>query len=74
MREGDHPTAPPTNPKAIAAIRAARNLHQWGTYAAIRYAQKHGVTLRVLKVALWCEHNERRKPARLPLFLLNQMG
>ena len=33
------------------AIRAAENRYQWGRYATARYLAKHGVTMRLYRLA-----------------------
>lgn len=35
--------------KAIAAVRAAKNLNRWGGFAARRYAERHGALDMYLK-------------------------
>jgi len=44
---------------AYHAIRAAQHIKCWGTYTAIRYAQKRGVTCEVLLAAI---RSEAKKP------------
>lgn len=45
------------HPHAEGAIRAARNLHKWGTYATLRFLRKRNIpfslftTARVLEAA-----------------------
>lgn len=47
------------SPTAAAAIRAARNVRSWGTWAAYRYCQKRGVPLRLLTLARLLEAAKR---------------
>ena len=39
------------HPAAFAAIRAAQNFHQWGRYAAYRYAEKKGASTSLVTLA-----------------------
>ena len=48
-------------PEALAAVRAAKNLKNWGPWAAFRYAQKRGVSLRMYWIA--CLFEARRSAA-----------
>lgn len=46
-------------PTAADAIRAARNIRSWGTWAAYRYCQKRGVPIRLLTLARLLENAQR---------------
>lgn len=37
---------------AVAAVKAAKNANRWGTFAADRYARKHGVPIPMWITAL----------------------
>lgn len=41
--------------KATTAIRAAQNQHVWGPFAAWRYCQRRGVSMRLYALAQYCE-------------------
>lgn len=41
--------------QAVAAICAAKHRRQWGDYAALRYAQRRGVSFRMYLIAVNCE-------------------
>ena len=51
--------------QAVAAVIAAKHAHQWGDYAAVRYAERRGATFRMYMIALRVETsrltNARRK-------------
>ena len=57
---------------AMHAIRAAKNIPNWGINAAAKYAKNNGVPIGTLLVAIKCERTERRREDRLPMFLVNQ--
>lgn len=40
-----------TEPSALHAIRAAANWRIWGRFAAVRYCQRHGVPIALLRIA-----------------------
>jgi hypothetical protein len=40
-----------TEPAALHAIRAAANWRIWGRFAAVRYCQRHGVPIALLRIA-----------------------
>lgn len=40
-----------TEPTALHAIRAAANWRIWGRFAAVRYCQRHGVPIALLRLA-----------------------
>ena len=39
------------HPQAMHAIRAAANWRIWGRFAAVRYCQRHGVPIALLRIA-----------------------
>lgn len=43
------------SPQALAAVRAVKNRHRWGTYAAWRYAKKQGVSVSMYLLAMHIE-------------------
>jgi len=45
--------------QAQAAIKAAKNLQNWGPFAARRYCEKRGVSARLYRIARQCEMMER---------------
>lgn len=45
-----------THPHAVAAIRAARNLHIWGRYATLQYLRNRAVPLYLFTTARVLEH------------------
>ena len=49
-------------PEALAAVRAAKNLKNWGPWAAFRYAQKRGASLQLYWAA--CLFEARRSAVR----------
>ena len=44
-------TYPQLHPQAMHAIRAAANWRIWGRFAAVRYCQRHGVPIALLRIA-----------------------
>ena len=46
-------------PEALAAIRAAKNLHRWGTWATTRFIEKRNVPRRLFLAALSFEARRR---------------
>ena len=48
---------------AIAAVKAAKNEHNWGTFAALRFAVRNGATLGMFDKARQVECNARIRNA-----------
>ena len=44
--------------RAVRAIRAAKNRRVWGRWATMRYLARHGVSVRLYKIAVACEAAE----------------
>jgi hypothetical protein len=59
MSAFNRPTA-----QAVAAVRAAKNEKLWGPFAAMRYAQRHGVPVRMYIRALVTEQKLRERRDR----------
>lgn len=47
------------HPQAFHAIRAARNVRSWGTWATYRYCQRRDVPIRLLTLARLLENAQR---------------
>ena len=43
------------DPRAVAAIRAAKNRGVWGRWATMRYLARRGVSVRLYQIAVACE-------------------
>ena len=54
-------------PEAIAAVRAAKNLKNWGPWAAFRYAQKRGASLQMYWTACLFEARRMRRTFASPV-------
>lgn len=52
----------PATPRSLATVRAVKARHQWGFFAARRYAERQGATPLMWMIAfnLECERNMRR--------------
>ena len=47
--------------QAVAAVIAAKHAHQWGEYAAVRYAEKRGAPFRMYMIALRVEMQRKTR-------------
>ena len=54
----------PQHPTARAAVTAAQHLPQWGAWAAIRYAERRAVPMRLLGLALALERAATARTGR----------
>jgi len=51
----------PATPQACAAVRAAKNLHRWGVYAAYQYAIRRGASRSMVDIAARIECTRRMR-------------
>ena len=56
----------PATPRSLATVLAVKKRHQWGFFAARRYAERRGSTplLWMICLRLECERNLRSFPGR----------